>query len=474
MKKLALVFVLLGASAFGQNCSSPTWPCALRQTNATLSVIPLPVNMPTFGGLVGANQTWTAPVYNTKIVRCTDSLTGSAGAFKSWEVTGSGGAFENDWNSDQTMLHVIAMGSGHFYTLGFDAASMTCTPVNPFSAIGTGAVWSNINPKLDYVLVGTKVYPRTYDAGNPITVPPTVGPVLFDFTTCPGLSALKPKWSTTLQLTGDDTLFEAGFSDQGGQDTGDWVAMYQPASAGCQVWNTLTGQIVGQGFGMTGTASTFYPFTLHEVTMGQNGIIQAAIGNTCTGCPRGGPFVFKAGTLTVNLLTTQFGGHSNMGWLTYCNPINQAAIVCRPWNNLANVTQITKNAGVKFPPTTQSHMSWTSYADVLDSFPMIMGSSTIGVPNLTITSPLQQELWAARMDGTFSPIAPLLTSGIEMPGTLNFRTAFGIHTVGKKGYIAWSSDVMGGLGNTDGVTPTCTLGTLAPTQCRSDILIAVP
>jgi hypothetical protein len=470
---VSVVMLAYAAQAQTVNCHNPTWPCAVRQTNAQLTVIPLPSPMPNFGNVIGANTTWRDPVRGTLIVRCTDAGTGP-GQLHSWEVTGSGGAFENDWNSDQTLLHVIAMASGHFYTLAFNAAAMTCTPINPFSAIGTGTVWSNVNSRLDYVLVGTKVYPRTYDQVNPVTVPPVIGAPLFDFASCPGLATLKPRWNTTLQVTGDDSLFAVGFSDQGLQDTGDWLAMYQPATNGCQVWNTLTGQITASGFGVTGQVSAFFPFTLHETAMGPNGIIEAAIGNTCTGCPKGGPFIYKAGTLQAGLLTSQFGGHNNMGWLNYCNIINQAAIVCRPWNNLTQITQVTRNTGVRFPPTTQSHMSWQGVVDVLDTYPMIMGSSTTGVPGLVITSPLQQALWLANMDGTFSLIAPLLTSGIEMPGQLNFRTAFGIHTVGKKGIVAWSSDDMGGFGNADGVTPTCVLGTVGATQCASQILIAVP
>jgi hypothetical protein len=467
MKTLSLFLsVLIAAQAHGQTCGAPTFNCSLHQTNAQLTVIPLPRVIPNIGNLVGANRTYTPAIYGNTIVRCTDILTDPNNKrLHSFEVTDNGGANDQPLNADETALRVVEMATGLTGVMPFE----NCGPVIPASIAPSGQVWHPANPNVDFSLKGTVVSQRTFDF-----VAKTVSSIqLFDFKSCQGLSGLPPDgWTSQLSSPDGDSI-GAAFSLTAGQGTGHFAAVYQLSTGHCVVWNTLSGQI-----STLGQASTFFPFTIHDFTIYSGGWALVAVGNTCTGCPAPhGPFLWKIGSTQVNLITSYTGGHNTMGNFTYLNLSNSPAIVQRAACACNFSKQLSTATGVNFPTPADTHIAWGN-VDTNDSAPIFATQSSQQQPQpLKITSPLEQEIFFIDPStGKFIRIAPTMTSGMQTPANdpnNNFRTANAIGAIKNK-CIVWSSDWEGTLGNTDGVTSTCTLGTAAPTQCRSDVFKVCP
>lgn len=449
------------------------YPCSLFQSNAQLTVIALPAPIPSVGNLIGANRCYTSPIYGNKVCRCTDVNTDPTNkTLFSYEVTDSGGANDAQWNSNGTLLRVVLAGTGTSEVVGVNLAAGTCTVANTSSRIPTGAAWLRTNPNQDMYLNGTQVIERTFNSLNPLIAP--TSKVLFNFNTCSGLSKLQPTWHSGLAIKGNDALVIEAFSDRGAQDTGEYVAVYQVATNKCQVWNTLTGKLTGN-LGTNGTVKPFYPFTIHDVAMGAGGIAEVSIGSTCTGCPAvHGPYLWETVTPTIQMVTVLAGGHDALGYKTYLNLTDAPQTSSRLVSAIGAVTQVTSARGVLFPALQETHLSWQN-VNSTDSKPFLATQASLQLPQpIKITTPLQQELWAADpVTGKFIRIAPTMSSGIA--NSFNFRTQNAIFSPAPTGKaIAISTDWEGTLGNTDGKTENCSLGASAPLQCRSDVIIAYP
>ena len=451
-------------------CGGKTFPCSLHQTNAELTIIPIPTPIPNVGNLVGAGKSWLSRAYGNTVFRCTDINSDPSNTrYHSYEVTDSGGSNEGIWNANNTMLRIMDAGSGSSRVYGFTKSTGHCTTANQYSRAPAGVVWSAVNPDVDYSLDRTTLTQRTFDYLQPLKAPKKT--TIFDFRSCPGLAALNPTWKGELTVTAGDGTLLTSFSDLGGQDTGEYVAAYQPSSGGCQVWNTLTGQVTAQGYSRT--ISTFYSFNIHNANVGPGGVAIVSAGTICSGCPeRHGPFLWQAGTISAYLVEVDAGGHPAIGYTHYLNLVNSPAIDSRVWNFADDVTQVTSATGVQFPHRTSTHLAWQD-VDPLDSVPFTATSATALSPPYTLVTPLEQELWGAvPATGEFIRLAPTMTSG--QPNEFNFRTKYAIESMSPKGCIAWSSDWLGTLGNTDGKTTSCVLGTNPPTACRSDVFVTCP
>lgn len=283
---------------------------------------------------------------------------------------------------------------------------------------------------------------------------------------------------TTQLITPDDDLFSMVFgtgTEQ--QDTAQYVVSYQISVDRCWLLNTVTGDV--QRSGCTGpvdlgTVSTFYPFTIHSMAESPSGILQIGVGK-CATCPEPhGPFFWYPKTTHMDLETTRpLGGHGALGNKVLVDATDAPKLASRPYAGFAPVTQISSNAGVKWPTPTSTHWDWLN-DDANDTFPICGSSSSTNQPQpMAITAPLQQEIFCIDpTTGIFIRLAPTFTSGVPNPA--NFRTEFAIMAGGKLGFIAFSSDWLGTLGNTDGVTTTCTLGSASPNECRSDVFVVVP
>jgi hypothetical protein len=246
----------------------------------------------------------------------------------------------------------------------------------------------------------------------------------------------------------------------------------------CWLLNTMTGQVQRSGNSDTavslGRVSTFHPFTIHSMYEAPGGQLVVGIGSTCVNCPQHGPFVYSPRSTHMDLITASpIGGHQTSGYKTFVNVSSAPTMAARTFANLNKTWYINQNAGVKFPTPQDIHLEWQN-GDPNDTYPLCMSQSTTGLRQpIKITTPLEQEIYCVDpSDGTYIRLTPTFTSGIANPD--NFRTAYAILAGGKRGYIAFSSDWEGTLGNGDGVTPHCTLGTRNATECRSDVFIVVP
>lgn len=466
--KRFLLVSLLSTLGFAQTFYSGS----LHQTNAELTTISIPNPVPSIGNLNGAGFTYTSAIYGNTITRCTDVNTDPSNiTYHSWEISDNGAGGDAVWNSNHTMLRGIEMTTGTTRIIGFDPIAQTCTIANLSSKTAAGAVWDTTDPDVDWTLTGTVIGKRVFDYTHPLNAP-TLSTV-YDFRSCPGLVTMGTViWSAQLSMSNDGTLVTA-FSDLGIQNTGEYVATYNINTGQCEVYNTLTNTLAGS---VSGTSTTLYTFSIHDVEAYPGGLVTIGVGSTCNKCPSPhGPFLWRMGTLKVKLIQIDAGGHNSTGYNTYINIVNSPKFASRNFGSPGTVTYITSNAGVSFPNPQDTHLSWQN-VDPKDSNPIFASQMSTKLPQpMQITSPLQAEIWAAvPATGEFIRFAQTMSSGIPNPFN-NFRSEYAIALVSPDGAcVAWSSDWEGTLGNADGMTSTCTLGADKPNACRSDIFVTCP
>jgi hypothetical protein len=477
-KKQQTVRETIKQSLFDAACSGPTYPCALHQTSLQLAVIH-PVDLTSLGGLVGAGKCLNLPVYNTTLCRCTDVNTDPTNTkYYSWEVTDSGGDNFNSWNLDQTKIRPVAMTTGSNRTLNFDSSTGMCSVAIPNSTAPAGGLWSPTKPNVDYYQKGmTQVMSRTFSP-SPSTAPPVTS-LFMDFATCPLLTGLGTISYNTQIVSNDDNTFFMAFGVNGqGQDTAQYITGYRVDTKVCILYNTLTGQVQQAG-GIPnvitiGQVSNFYPYTIHSMYLSPGGELVVGVGGTCTGCPKHGPFIWYPATTKQDLITTFVGGHQTSGYLTYLNVSSAPKMMTRQFTDV-NTVKPFNLANFSFPLPGDIHMGWQN-GNSTDTNPVCMTEVSINQPQpLVPVVPLQNEVYCVvPADGSYIRLAPTGTTGIGIAGGLNFRTQYAISSNGTKGFIAFSSDLGGTLGNTDGKTSTCIVGAVKPNMCRSDVFVVMP
>lgn len=470
MKRLLLLCALAVSSA-GQSpvCGGPTYPCSLHQTAAQLSVIPLPNPIPDMGNLTGSGTCLTIPPYTGQVCRCTDVNTDPGNArTHSFTVTDTGGANVYQSNSDQTMWRIVASGTGSTLVVIFDKTTNKCSTALPNTSVPAGAQWSLNLPNVDYSQQGmTKIIKRTFNGIQPPSVQ-----TLFDFANCSLMNGLGTVTYNTQINTNDDNIFTMAFGVNGqNQDKAQYVIAYRLDNGVCGLLNTITGQVQLAGgipnLVSIGQVSTFYPFTVHSADMIPGG--QVAIGAVCDTCPKHGPFIWYPATTKMDLITTLTGGHSTSSVKSYVNITNAPRMAIRPYANLTH-TSILNTATFNFPTPDAMHISWQNNNGD-DTAPICaseMSWPTIPPP---ITVPLQNEIFCVDpLYGTYIRLTKSFSSG----ASVDLRVQSAIFANGQLGYIAFSSDWMGTLGNQDGVSSKCIIGAKPPNACRSDVFIKVP
>jgi hypothetical protein len=466
MNLLAMMLIILTATA------TVPYPGSVHQTNAQLTIIPQPSPIPAMGH---AGATYTDPIYGNTVVQCTDPSTDPTNLkHLSFEIGDNGAASDHVWNANHSMLRVMAADTGGSRVMFVDPISHICTLI-PGTAVPGGSVWDTVDPDTDYSLSAVPnaaIKPLILSERHFSGMDAPITTTLFDFRNCPGLSALGPvSWHSQLSPVPGGLV--TGFSDRGGQDTGEYVVIYYLATGQCEVWNTLTGTLSGP---ISGKVSSFNAFTLHDVSGYPGGLVQASVGNTCIKCPAPhGPWLWKSTTNTTRIISTPpVGGHNTIGYQTYLNLSSSPKIASRTFGNQATVKYITSNAGVAFPGPQETHMGWQN-VDPKDSNPVVASQVSMKQPQpLQITSPLEDEIWGVvPATGEFIRFASCMTSGIA--NKFNFRSVNCIAGVSPDGAaIAFSSDWGGTLGNTDGKTQACTLGAPKPNECQSQVFLVFP
>jgi len=219
----------VNTSAPSITCGPPTYKCSRSDS----SFVPVPRTIPSWGALIGTNTVVKDPDFHNPIVRVTDASLGVGNNF----CTGLGGSGDvpQIWNADSTIL-LICNQNGAYFPIGFDPVNFRTTgPLygnNPIYKSG-GGMFSHTNPNLFYMISGGKL--QTIDYTNRRT-PPTPQ-LLYDYAKC-GVSAFK--WQTNGGSDLTDTIFSAGFSTTGPQNTGVIVASYNSSTGVCFNLNTST------------------------------------------------------------------------------------------------------------------------------------------------------------------------------------------------------------------------------------------
>lgn len=450
MKQLAL-FVLLGA-AFAQ-----------------MPVIPLPNPLPQMG-YTGA--TFTDPTYGTTITQCTDQNTDPTNKMHySFEVGDSGGSGMVAWSFDGTMLRGMEAGTGSSVVFSWDGH--TCTFI-PGSNLPAGATFSHVSRKQYYAKL-SQIWQQD------LTVTPPALSMVTDLAVClpPGIVTANT-WKSQVTTMDRDEAFAIGFSDQDAQDTGEYVVVWTPK--GCHVWNTVASTI--DGVALNGVPS----FRIHDVTMSPAGWILVSIAS-CPNCPaQHGPFLWLANTNVINLMTVDSGGHLANGHVTTLNLVNAPKMGSRLNPYVQNVSYLM--APIPFPAPQDVHCGWQA-DDPLDLSPFWCSQMSIpktGNVPVPISVALQDEIYTVDpTSGAITRQGHCFDSGVA--NQFNFRSQYCIGAMDPTGYyIAFSSDLMGTLGNTVNLGPApsllqrllgtfrptpqpCTLGAAKPDECQSQIFI---
>jgi hypothetical protein len=208
--------------------SPTTYP--LARTDRNIEQLPNP--MPDWGGALGAGKTWVHPAFpGTVYTRLTDASTNLANTLQ----TADSGEPQLS-SADGT--HFIVRNA---YATSFvvDAITGAKTGVTPTYA---AMQFTSHQPLQMVGLNGTQVRLLT---AKPDWSGIASDTLVFDFASanCLGVG-YKSTWHGTVTLSDDDLTFKTGFSNTGGQGTGN-VAVSWSAASGCFVYDSLAGTVSG-------------------------------------------------------------------------------------------------------------------------------------------------------------------------------------------------------------------------------------
>ena len=295
--------------------SAPTsYP--LARTDRNIEQLPNP--MPDWGGALGAGKTWVHPAFpGTVYTRLTDASTNFANTL---QTADSG---EPQLNSaDGT--HLIVRNT---YATSFvvDAITGAKTGVSP----KYGALQFTSHQPLQLVgLSGTQVHLLTANADWSGIASDTL---VFDFASanCLGVG-YKSTWNGTVTVSDDDLVFKTGFSNTGGQGTGNSAVAWSAAS-GCFVYDSLAGTVSGPT-GLIGSVddgtnplpARFYQHEAGGSPTSKYSLVSASLhtkgglpGCVVGPCLIGRPYIWEIGTTHIRPCDINCDGHSAKGKLMY-------------------------------------------------------------------------------------------------------------------------------------------------------------
>ncbi|HET9409411.1 MAG TPA: hypothetical protein VFO39_19370 [Candidatus Sulfotelmatobacter sp.] len=344
-----------------------------------LTAITYPATPPSVGGITGAGDTFTDPVFGTQGVRVTDaifdpSMTGNAN--NNYSVSNGGSGDDSGFNTNSTLFFVTNDG-GIRYVVKLNPATLQVSrlyagvttgncPLNGGNCSVRGGwadagalVFSVANPYTLYVsqTSSTEIDSYTFDGPSYSLPPPMVkvgdfqedAPAGCAGTACNCLPANfgTPTWVSDGGVGAGDAVFARTFASSAynyggtGQNDAIYVGVYSPTK-GCMMMNTQTGVIHadlgwGGGAGLTcsstqcsGTSTAAAGFAIHNVKLNRAGnrlVIQW--GGCITGtCYSSTPFIWAFadaggnGSNVVYVSETVAGhrsGHWSAGSLGFVN-----------------------------------------------------------------------------------------------------------------------------------------------------------
>jgi hypothetical protein len=280
MKKfLLLAFMFLGAGlAHGQGCSPPAYNCFNNTTSAVNYPSPLPswglnncdpfgtatiYTMAQCGNLTGAGTTVSPSDFGTTLVRCTDVNTDTTYNISKpqtiWQTTDDPSV--NLWNTDDTAMLLLVNGGGVFVFLWDGTSCQILTgPAPTYTRVQfpAGTVWSRSARDHIYTL-DNSTGPGIYLKDNHLNLTQGSGGIissaqLFDYAGTNCLANSKngtgaapdtfplTEWTGTLSSQ-DGQSFAVPFSLLKGQGSGYFYTIFTIGQNGCDIWNTLTGDV---------------------------------------------------------------------------------------------------------------------------------------------------------------------------------------------------------------------------------------
>ena len=285
-----------------------------------LTAIAYPATPPSVGGITGAGDTFTDPVFGTQGVRVTDaifdpSMTGNAN--NSYSVSNGGSGDDTLFNTDSTLFVVTNNGSTRYLvklnpvTLGISRPYTGVTAGNCPQNGGNCSIrggwtdggafaFSMVNPNVLYVGPSSSTLITSYAFDAPAFTTPPAAVTVGDYQEnspagCTGTSCNclpgdfgAPTWVSDGGVGAGDAVFARAFVSSAynyggtGQNDAIYVAVYSPTK-GCISMNTQTGVIHadvgwGGGAGLTcsstqcsGTSTAGATFPIHNVKMNRAG-----------------------------------------------------------------------------------------------------------------------------------------------------------------------------------------------------------
>jgi hypothetical protein len=438
-------------------CGPPGYLCA----RTDMTVAQLPSMIPNMNNLTGAGTVIIDAAFGSRVARITDSTLDSTLTGGTYVIDPGGSGDRNEWNTDSTLLHVSSTGT-RGYILNFVPSTMQASNRYPGSFIGNlKGTFSFSNKFLFFGVAPNSTAVSQWDFTTSGTIPTATavssGAIDFTATNCLG-AGYTPTTVDTLSTSKipADTIFATSFSNTGGQNTGVNVVAYKVGS-GYSCLNTQTGVVTGD-WGATGTVGPVTDrFPIHEIRLSQNGrymlLAKGGCFNTCGIVP----YVWEIGTLNLTLVcTVKCGGHFATGFNTWVN--NNGSPLFQWESRLLTTPGTSTDLIASFPSPeltpVDHHAGWAN-ANAADTNYVFMTQTDTGSFLGNYPS-----AWYAEVNGIDPTGATGLVKRFAHTYTtgesLIFDTQQAIGSISQDGrFYGWSSDWMGSLGKSDGMTGAC-------------------
>jgi hypothetical protein len=454
------------------NCAPPNYGCARSDLIKTNNLNPAP------SMAAGKNTIVTPSDFKLPIVRVTDSTTYEN---QTITVTPSGSNSDNIFNIDDTYFVVEDQG-GWKYPLAFNPSTMKVLNSAKW-VIGTNQVrwggsgsFSRVSPNEYYSVPGvstnipgvtgnyTTLYKLTLSGTTSIKA---TGAKMFDFAKCPGMPSPydigKGVWHSVMTVSAGDKRFAQGSSNQGGQDTGTDVTVYDASSGQCYRYDTGHAKLCTS----SGCSPMSLPdeFKIHEVYMSLDGNYVRINYRICIsgGCTQGAPshpYIWEVGTTNVTRCYSTSGsanctGHMVEGYSHLYNWTAWPTVGKRKFSDPLSYSVV--NPTPDLTPITDAHYA-NNAADAYDSHPIWLtnvenvrkvsgglGCNSSGniYEGCIFPGPLYGEIFGITQSGGYIRAAHSYNSG----SSTDFNCANTIGTVSQSGrFFIWTSDWLTTLG----------------------------
>ena len=453
------------------SCAPPAYGCARSDLITTDNLNPPP------DVSKGKNTIVTPSDFNLPIVRITD---GTLYENRTFTETPSGSNGDNIFNTTDTYM-LVADQEGWRYPVSFNASTMQIENASPWNMgknqqrWGGSSSFSRVDANTVFTVMGgtsiagvkpNKTTLMKVTLSGTAAIAATAEPV-FDFRGCPGMpSPYDVTWRSTLTVSAGDKRFAEAFSNQGGQNTGGDVMVYDAPSGQCYRYDAHHAQLC--------TASACVPmslpdeFNVHEVYMSLSGeylriAFEKCLKGGCMADKGGHPYYWQIGTTNVVHCYSSSGranctGHQVEGYNHIYNSIDWPVTAKRSFSDPLSYALL--NQSPRLTPTTDNHYS-NNAADPDDTNPIWVTNvqevrTTFGgkgcqksgnvYEGCTFPGPLYGEVFGIKQDGSYIRAAHTYNSG----SSPYFDCTDTIGAVSQSGrFFAWSSDWLTTLGEDD-------------------------